>query len=120
LLGKWSSPTKVERGNPEQKDALGEEGVYIEKRYRKSLGKPEDPVFIDCKARNIVFHSHRHYYAARMTDCMTAEKVSRITGHKSMAVFEKYADHIISENLDEAREVGAGVFGDILAASKGA
>jgi integrase len=118
LLGKWSSPVKVDGGDSRLEDVLGEEGVHIEKRYRKSLSKPEDPVFIDCKARNIVFHSHRHYYAARMTDRMTAEQVSRITGHKSLAVFEKYSDHIISENLDHAREVGTGVFGNILAAAR--
>jgi integrase len=56
-----------------------------------------DAVGIDHEKRRIVFHSHRHYYAARMVDRMTAEQVSRITGHKSMAVFEEYADHVIDE-----------------------
>jgi integrase len=69
---------------------------------------------IDPKARRIVFHSHRHFYAARMVDKMTAEQISRITGHKSRAVFEEYADHIISENLEAARAIGAEVFGKIL------
>jgi integrase len=50
--------------------------------------------------RNIVFHSHRHYYAARTVDRMNAEQVRRITGHKSMAVCEEYADHVINENLE--------------------
>jgi integrase len=69
---------------------------------------------IDAVERNIVFHSHRHYYASRMVDKMTAEQISRITGHKSKAVFEEYADHIIEENLEAANDVCAEVFGDIL------
>jgi integrase len=69
---------------------------------------------IDAKARGIVFHSWRHYFAARMADCMTADQVSRITGHKSKAVFEKYADHITEENLEEVGRVGAEVFRNIL------
>jgi integrase len=73
---------------------------------------------IDSERRNIVFHSHRHYYAARMTDRMTPDQVSRITGHKSKAVFEEYADHVISENLDAMRAAGSDVFGNIIAAGK--
>ncbi|MDR0448786.1 MAG: site-specific integrase [Treponema sp.] len=75
---------------------------------------------IDAKARGIVFHSWRHYYAARMTDRMTAEKVSRITDHKSGAVFEKYADHITEQNLEEVGKVAGEVFGNILQFRKGA
>jgi integrase len=48
---------------------------------------------INAEARGVVFHSWRHYYAARMADRMTADQVSRITGHKSRAIFEEYADH---------------------------
>jgi integrase len=73
---------------------------------------------IDPVKRDIVFHSHRHYYAARMTDRMTAEQVSRITGHKSKAVFDGYADHIISKNLEEANAVGEEVFRNILVFGK--
>ena len=69
---------------------------------------------IDAKARGIVFHSWRHYYAARMADRMTADQVSRVTGHKSKAVFEEYADHITEENLEEVGKVGAEVFANIL------
>ena len=69
---------------------------------------------IDAAARGIVFHSHRHYYAARMVDRMTADQIARITGHKSQAVFDEYADHITRENLEEAGAVGAEVFGNIL------
>ena len=75
---------------------------------------------IDAKARGIVFHSWRHYYAARMADKMSAEQLSRITGHRSKAVFEEYADHITEENLAEVGRVGAEVFGNILQFQKGA
>ena len=69
---------------------------------------------IDSEARGIVFHSWRHYYAARMADRMTADQVSRVTGHKSKAVYEEYADHITKENLEEVGRVGAEVFGNLL------
>ena len=75
---------------------------------------------IDATARGIVFHSWRHYYAARMADRMTADQVSRITGHKSKAVFEAYADHVTEENLEEVGRIGAEVFGNVLQFKKGA
>ncbi|MDR1319444.1 MAG: tyrosine-type recombinase/integrase [Treponema sp.] len=75
---------------------------------------------IDAAGRGIVFHSWRHYYAARMADRMTADQVSRITGHKSKAVFEKYADHLIAENLEAAGAIGAEVFRNVLSFRKGA
>jgi integrase len=75
---------------------------------------------IDAAARGIVFHSHRHYYAARMADRMTAEQISRVTGHKSRAVYEEYADHVINENLEEVSAVGAEVFKNVLQFRKGA
>jgi integrase len=69
---------------------------------------------IDAQKRGIVFHSWRHYYAAQMADHMTADKVARITGHRSKAIFEKYADHISEENLEEVGKVGEAVFENIL------
>jgi integrase len=86
----------------------------------KGLKKVCSDYGIDAVARNIVFHSHRHYYAARMVDRMAPDQVIRLTGHKSMAVFEKYADHIIQENLEAAGEVTAEVFGNILQFKRGA
>jgi integrase len=73
---------------------------------------------IDAAARGIVFHSHRHYYAARMADKMTAEQVSRITGHRSQAIFEQYAGHVINENLEEAGNAAVQVFSNILRFTK--
>ena len=75
---------------------------------------------IDAQERGIVFHSWRHYYAARMADRMTADQVSRVTGHKSRAVYEAYADHITAENLEEVGRVGAEVFGNLLQFKMGA
>jgi integrase len=75
---------------------------------------------IDAKDRGIVFHSWRHYFAARMADRMTADQVSRVTGHKSRAVFEEYADHVTEQNLEEVGKVGAEVFGNLLRFRKGA
>lgn len=69
---------------------------------------------INAEERGIVFHSWRHYFASRMTDRMTAEQVSRITGHKSRAVFKEYANHIVEENLEEAFKVSVEVFGKII------
>jgi integrase len=79
-----------------------------------------DGIGIDAAARGIVFHSWRHYYAARMADRMEADKLQRITGHRSKAVFEEYADHITEENLEEVGRVGAEVFGNLLQFRKGA
>jgi integrase len=69
---------------------------------------------IDSRARNIVFHSWRHYYAARMADKLAAEKVARVTGHKSLAVYGEYADHATDENLEEGAAAGAEVFKNVL------
>ena len=55
---------------------------------------------IDYQARGICFHSHRHYWSARMADRMEADKLQRITGHRSKAVFDHYAQHITAENLE--------------------
>ena len=49
-----------------------------------------------------------------------ADQVSRVTGHKSRAVFEAYADHVTSENLEEVGRVGAEVFGNLLQFPRGA
>jgi integrase len=73
---------------------------------------------IDCANRHIDFHSFRHFYAARMADKMTPEQVARITGHKSIAVFEQYADHVTEENLKEMARAGSEVFGKVLKKEK--
>ena len=69
---------------------------------------------IDAEARGIVFHSHRHFYAARMADKMAADQISRITGHKSRAVLETYMDHVTDKNIEDMGEAAAESFGNIL------
>jgi integrase len=69
---------------------------------------------IDQKGRNIVFHSWRHYYSARMLDEAEAEEIMRTTGHKTKAVFDDYADHIEAENLEKMGKVAAKVFANIV------
>jgi len=73
-----------------------------------------EAIVIDARARNVVFHSWRHFYAARMADKMTADQIVRITGHKTKAVFEEYADHVIDENLEKMGRAAAESFDNIL------
>jgi hypothetical protein len=78
------------------------------------LQKQMEAIGVDWKAHNIVFHSWRHFYAARMSDIKTAEEVARITGHKSRAVFDEYAAHVERENLDDMGRAARQVFGGVL------
>jgi integrase len=76
-----------------------------------------DGLKMACRAAGVepvVFHAHRHFYAARLADRMTADQVSRITGHKSRAVFDTYADHLIDANIEAMAEATAATFGKIL------
>jgi integrase len=66
------------------------------------------------EARNIVFHGWRHFYAARMADIEAADKVSRITGHKSRAVFDAYAGHVTEAAIMDMGKAAA-VFAGVLA-----
>jgi integrase len=73
-----------------------------------------DAMGIDWRARNICFHGWRHFYAARMADIDAADKVSRITGHKSRAVFDAYADHVTEEAIVAMGKAAAAVFAEVL------
>jgi integrase len=78
---------------------------------------------VNTRARNIVFHSWRHYYASRMTDILSPDTVAKATGHKDLSVLESYAAHGTEKNLEEMADAGAEIFGRILpfaAAEKGA
>jgi integrase len=70
---------------------------------------------IDWRERNICFHSWRHFYAARMADIEAADKVRRITGHKSRAVFDAYADHVTEAAIMDMGKAAAAVFAGVLA-----
>jgi integrase len=86
--------------------------------FSDGLKKACRTIGVDPVPRNIVFHSWRHFYAARMADIMTAEQVQRITGQKSRSVFEVYQDHITEENLEAMGRAGSEVFGKILPFAK--
>jgi integrase len=74
-----------------------------------------DAMDIDWRERNVVFHGWRHFYAARMADIEAADKVARITGHKSQALFDAYADHVTKATIRDMGKVAATVFVGVLA-----
>ncbi|WP_010252918.1 tyrosine-type recombinase/integrase [Treponema primitia] len=86
----------------------------IEKLNENLKAENREQEKIDQKGRNIVFHSWRHYYSARMLDEAEAEEIMRTTGHKTKAVFDDYADHIEAENLEKMGKVAAKVFANIV------
>ncbi|GMO49867.1 MAG: hypothetical protein Ta2G_07040 [Termitinemataceae bacterium] len=75
---------------------------------------------IDWKKENIVFHSHRHFFAARMADIANTDKIMKITGHKSAAVFEVYADHATDQNINDMAALQNTAFGGIVSARRAA
>lgn len=66
------------------------------------------------KSRNVVVHSWRHYWAARMADKLEARKVMLGTGHANASVFEEYADHALEADFAEVEATAAEVFKGIL------
>ena len=109
--------------NPHGPDGFIFYGIYANKPtiprfFLNGLHQALNEIGIDSKARGIVFHSHRHYWSARMADRMTPDQVSRVTRHKSRAVFDEYAAHLTEENLEEVIRIGAEVFGNILKSQK--
>jgi integrase len=66
------------------------------------------------KKRNVVFHSWRHFYAARMADRLEARKVMLATGHKTEAVFRGYAEHALENDLTEVAVTTGEVFQPLL------
>ncbi|AEF84465.1 hypothetical protein TREPR_2062 [Treponema primitia ZAS-2] len=66
------------------------------------------------KKRNVVFHSWRHFYAARMADKIEARKVMLATGHKTEAVFKVYADHALENDLNDVAVTTGDVFSGLL------
>lgn len=91
---------------------------YAEAAQKAKLEKPE--IAIDYKSRNIVFHSWRHFFCSKITEIIDSEKVAKVSGHLSEAVFKKYADHIETKNIQEVGTATAKAFGNILQFRKGA
>ena len=62
---------------------------------------------VERKARNIVFHSERHFSAVKLSQHGDKRQIKLSTGHKSDAVFNVYSGHQTEEDivaLDKARE----------------
>jgi integrase len=69
---------------------------------------------IDWKARNITFHSWRHWFCSKITEKIDHEKAAKVSGHLSEAVFKKYADHIETKNIQEVGNAAALAFETVL------
>ena len=95
--------------------------------YSVRPDKPTDPqvileglkdalkkIEVDYKVRNIIFHSWRHFFCSKMTEKIDGEKIAKVSGHLSEAVFKKYAGHIETKNIQEVGNVAAQVFGNVL------
>ncbi|HOX65180.1 MAG TPA: tyrosine-type recombinase/integrase [Thermotogota bacterium] len=84
--------------------SVGEKATEDEKREARAYWKE----------RNVVFHSWRHFYASRMADRLEARKVMLVTGHKTRAVFDGYADHSLDSDLNEVALASVETFDSIL------
>ncbi|GHU63560.1 hypothetical protein FACS189445_6790 [Spirochaetia bacterium] len=84
------------------------------KLLRSGLQRAIKTAGIDTTGRAVDFHSFRHFYASRMADRMAADKVARITNHKSKAVAERYQSHVTEAVIAEAGKVAAEVFENIV------
>jgi integrase len=71
------------------------------------------------KQRNIVFHSFRHLYSARLADLVEARKLMLTTGHKTLSVFQAYADHALENDFNEVADAANKVFSPILPCKDG-
>jgi integrase len=69
---------------------------------------------VDYKSRNICFHSWRHFFCSKITEIIDGEKVAKVSGHLSEAVFKKYADHIETKNIQDVGNAAAQAFGNVL------
>ena len=65
------------------------------------------------QSRGITFHSWRHYFTKKMADRLD-QRTMKLTGHKTGAVFEVYADHINDDDFNRAAKATADVFGRVL------
>jgi integrase len=95
--------------------------------YSLSPDKPADPriilgglkdalekIKVDHKGRNIDFHSWRHFFCSKMTEILDGERVAKVSGHLSEAVFKKYASHTEAKNIQDVSKAAAQAFGNVL------
>jgi integrase len=74
---------------------------FKEAADQAKLERPE--MVIDYKARNICFHSWRHYWVTCGAKKAEDKKVMEASGHLTKNVFRTYAEHY---NDNDIREVG--------------
>jgi integrase/predicted DNA-binding transcriptional regulator AlpA len=91
------------------KDQLLSSGLFL-----KGLKESCEIIGVDYVSRNICFHSWRHFWVSRMADSLAIDQVARISGHKSIAVAEHYANHVLDEAVEKTAEAGVELFGKIL------
>jgi integrase len=66
------------------------------------------------KARNVDFHSWRHYFSTNLADRIDERKARIVTGHKSQSVFRKYADHKREQDVKDVAKAQKLVFKRII------
>jgi len=103
-------PKYILGGLKEAMDTVNAE--YQNAAKKAKLEKPE--IYIDYKARNVVFHSWRHWFCSRITMLIEGDKVAKVSGHLSDSVFKKYADHIEQKNIQEVGDAAKLSFVNIL------
>jgi integrase len=86
-----------------------DEKQVVEDFYRvlSSIGITKE----ERKARNIVFHSWRHYCAKNLAAVATKSIGMKILGHKTSVMFDHYSDHVDKETfkaMEEAMRKGLG------------
>ncbi|MDR1390313.1 MAG: hypothetical protein LBJ31_10115 [Treponema sp.] len=114
LEGDWSKPELTASPRSPKGEKTKVRNHYFEYRYLRADIEPDKPKGIEIADRKIDFHSFRHIYAARMADRMAADKVAKVTGHRSKAAAKIYQDHVTARILKEAGNEAAAEFGNIL------
>ena len=94
----------------------------VQQRSRKVQPDPDDArawerveeIRKRWRDRGVVFHSWRHYYAAKMADRLEARQVMTATGHRSATMFEHYAAHADAETFREVAIAAGEAFSNII------
>jgi integrase len=73
-----------------------------------------EKVGIDWKARDITFHSWRHWYITHANMESDAKKVMKASGHLTESTFQRYAAHVDENNIREVGQAMGKVFDNIL------
>jgi integrase len=65
-------------------------------------------------AKEYVFHGWRHFFASCMKDRLNEKLLQTQTGHKSPAMLEHYADHLLDGDREKIRQAQQDVFGALI------